>query len=333
MWAASMVLVVAVTVLGGRTYSSTAAFVPQSSEGGLSQLSGLAAQFGITAPQPDASASLAFYVSLLKSRDVLRRQRARATRPSAGALDLPRRRPGVLRGGDVVSRAAARDRGGRFPLRVRGDPGRNYDLELLVRTARAVQADHPGTCLVCLGAGELEPALRSLGAEIGLRSWFSGLLPHRDLVALLGRMDYGLNTFRGRRHVACSYKLNDYLLAGIPVINSLPGETWEMVEANDLGIQLRRRQRRGTGACDAPCSRRSREGGTLCDGIRRCLPRPNPHLRADRGRAAALRRRAGGLHVAVESLVQQHAQVVQQSRDPARRPDAHGAHLPETLER
>lgn len=76
-----------------------------------------------------------------------------------------------------------------------GTLGRNYDLELLVRTARAVQADHPGTCLVCLGTGELEPALRSLAAEIGLRSWFSGLPPHRDLVALLGRMDYGLNTF------------------------------------------------------------------------------------------------------------------------------------------
>lgn len=35
--------------------------------------------------------------------------------------------------------------------------------------------------------------------------------------------------------MACSYKLNDYLLAGIPVINSPPCETWEMVEANDLG--------------------------------------------------------------------------------------------------
>ena len=39
-----------------------------------------------------------------------------------------------------------RDCGSRFPLRVRGDPGRNYDLELVVRTARAVQTDHPGAC-------------------------------------------------------------------------------------------------------------------------------------------------------------------------------------------
>ncbi len=116
-----------------------------------------------------------------------------------------------------------------------GTLGRNYDLELVVRTARAVQTDHPGACLVCLGAGELEPVLRALAAEIGLRSWFSGLLPHRDLVALLRHMDYGLNTFAVGGNVAYSYKLNDYLLAGIPVINSLPGEAWEMVEGNDLG--------------------------------------------------------------------------------------------------
>jgi len=116
-----------------------------------------------------------------------------------------------------------------------GNLGRNYDLELVARAFRTVQAEHPGACLAFLGGGELEPGLRSLAADIGLRSWFSGLLPHRDLVALLSRMDCGLNTFAAGGNVAYSYKLNDYLLAGVPVINALPGEAWEMVERNDLG--------------------------------------------------------------------------------------------------
>jgi glycosyltransferase involved in cell wall biosynthesis len=116
-----------------------------------------------------------------------------------------------------------------------GNLGRNYDLALLVRTVRTVQEEHPEACLVFLGGGELEPGLRSLAAELGLKTWFSGLLPHRDLIALLGDMYYGLNTFAAGGNVAYSYKLNDYLLAGIPVINSLPGEAWEMVERNDLG--------------------------------------------------------------------------------------------------
>ena len=43
-----------------------------------------------------------------------------------------------------------------------GNLGRNYDLELLVRTCRAVQDGHPGMYLVFLGGGELEPNLRAL---------------------------------------------------------------------------------------------------------------------------------------------------------------------------
>ncbi len=67
-----MLLVVGFTVLRGRTYTSTAVFVPQNPEGTLSQFSGLAAQFGLPVTAADPSSSPAFYVSLLKSRDVLR---------------------------------------------------------------------------------------------------------------------------------------------------------------------------------------------------------------------------------------------------------------------
>ena len=76
--------------------------------------------------------------------------------------------------------------------------------------------------------------LRALAAEMDLKLVLRPAA-HRDLVALLRHMDYGLNTFAVGGNVAYSYKLNDYLLAGIPVINSLPGEAWEMVEGNDLG--------------------------------------------------------------------------------------------------
>jgi glycosyltransferase involved in cell wall biosynthesis len=116
-----------------------------------------------------------------------------------------------------------------------GNLGRNYDLELVVRTFRALQDDYSTACVVFLGAGELERELRELAASLELHAWFSGLLPHRDLIALLGRMHYGLNTFAPGGNVAYSYKLNDYLLAGVPVINALAGEAWEMIEGHDLG--------------------------------------------------------------------------------------------------
>jgi uncharacterized protein involved in exopolysaccharide biosynthesis len=47
--------------------------MPQASEGSLSQLSGLAATFGVSVPGVDPGSSPGFYGELLKSRDVLRR--------------------------------------------------------------------------------------------------------------------------------------------------------------------------------------------------------------------------------------------------------------------
>jgi uncharacterized protein involved in exopolysaccharide biosynthesis len=67
-----MALVVAITMFRPRTYTSTAVFMPQMSESGLAQFSGLAAQLGVSMPMKEPSSSPAFYISLLKSRDVLR---------------------------------------------------------------------------------------------------------------------------------------------------------------------------------------------------------------------------------------------------------------------
>jgi uncharacterized protein involved in exopolysaccharide biosynthesis len=61
------------TFIGNRSYTSTARFMPQTSEGSLSQLSGLAATFGVAVPGVDPGSSPGFYGELLKSRDVLRR--------------------------------------------------------------------------------------------------------------------------------------------------------------------------------------------------------------------------------------------------------------------
>jgi hypothetical protein len=60
-------------------------------------------------------------------------------------------------------------------------------------------------------------------------------VPHHELVGLLRQGSYGLNTFAAGGNVAYSYKLNDYWLAGVPVINSLDGEVWQAVERWDLG--------------------------------------------------------------------------------------------------
>jgi uncharacterized protein involved in exopolysaccharide biosynthesis len=69
----AFVLVAAIALIRPRTYTSTARFMPQTSEGALSRLSGLAATFGVSVPLSDAGSSPAFYADMLKSRDILRR--------------------------------------------------------------------------------------------------------------------------------------------------------------------------------------------------------------------------------------------------------------------
>lgn len=67
---AALLLAVGITMLTPRQYSSSTAFVPQS-RGGSSNLSGLAAQFGVSVPAGDGTQSPQFYADLLLSRDIL----------------------------------------------------------------------------------------------------------------------------------------------------------------------------------------------------------------------------------------------------------------------
>ena len=69
----AFLLISIVAFLSARTYTSTARFMPQASEGALSRLSGLAATFGVSVPLTDPGSSPAFYADLLQSRDILRR--------------------------------------------------------------------------------------------------------------------------------------------------------------------------------------------------------------------------------------------------------------------
>jgi uncharacterized protein involved in exopolysaccharide biosynthesis len=70
---AACLLVGTTALLHPRTYTSTARFMPQSSDGALSRLAGLATTFGVSVVGTDQGSSPAFYAELLESRDILRR--------------------------------------------------------------------------------------------------------------------------------------------------------------------------------------------------------------------------------------------------------------------
>jgi glycosyltransferase involved in cell wall biosynthesis len=126
--------------------------------------------------------------------------------------------------------------GARVLVAYAGTLGRNYDLDCVLQAFSQFSSIVPGAGLMLLGAGEREVELRErIGSQVP-NGWVSGRLPHATLVGYLKRAQVGLNCFRAGGNVAYSYKLNDYLLAGLPVVNSLPGESAEMILDNGLGF-------------------------------------------------------------------------------------------------
>ncbi|MGA8891042.1 MAG: glycosyltransferase [Anaeromyxobacteraceae bacterium] len=118
-----------------------------------------------------------------------------------------------------------------------GTLGQNYDLDCVVEGFLEYSRENPGAGLMLLGAGEREQELRERLRSIPARSWVSGRIPHASLVAHLKNARVGLNAFRAGGNVAYSYKLNDYLLSGVPVVNSLDGESAEVIERAGLGYR------------------------------------------------------------------------------------------------
>lgn len=69
--AAAALLVVAVALVLPRTYTAQSSFLPQTTEGDLSRLAGLAAQFGFSVSASRGGEVPQFYVDLLRSRELL----------------------------------------------------------------------------------------------------------------------------------------------------------------------------------------------------------------------------------------------------------------------
>jgi uncharacterized protein involved in exopolysaccharide biosynthesis len=86
------IVTVAVFLLRPREYTSAATFRLQNRAAPRENLSGLAAQFGLTIPFTDASQTPAFYVDLLRSREILgsavTQQYPAATLPAGQTTDL-----------------------------------------------------------------------------------------------------------------------------------------------------------------------------------------------------------------------------------------------------
>ena len=112
-----------------------------------------------------------------------------------------------------------------------GNMSLSYDLATLIDAV----AGADGVTLDLAGAGPDEAGLRARAAKCP-RIRFHGYLVEEDLGRMLARCDAGVVPMFADSCVGVPGKISDYLAAGLAVLNTLPGETAEILESARAGV-------------------------------------------------------------------------------------------------
>lgn len=96
------------------------------------------------------------------------------------------------------------------------------------------------TVLHIVGDGEKRDKLlvQLSSADIPVIFYGSIYNEHRKM-EILAKCDYGLNIMKSTVCVGITMKSVDYMHAGIPMINNIKGDTWDLIESNPLGINCK----------------------------------------------------------------------------------------------
>lgn len=130
-----------------------------------------------------------------------------------------------------MARTEERPKSAAWRLVYAGNMGASYD----VRTVIAAVKTLPDVTLDLAGTGPCEPAWRTLAATCP-RIRFHGYLDAAALQALLATADAGVVPMFPASCVGVPYKLADYAAAGLPVLNSLTGETARVLAETGAGF-------------------------------------------------------------------------------------------------
>lgn len=110
-----------------------------------------------------------------------------------------------------------------------GNMGNSYDLKTVVGTC----ARH-GWELHLAGAGEQEPELKKFSKGCS-NIHFHGFLDYDQLIRLGMSCNIAIIPMFDRSQVAIPNKIADYAMMGLPIVNSLSGETRQLIEQHDAG--------------------------------------------------------------------------------------------------
>ena len=115
-----------------------------------------------------------------------------------------------------------------------GALGVSYDFSTLLEAVKSIHGRYKYK-LWFVGDGVRRGEIESLIKQYGLNAEITGFLPYDQLLGYLSYCDIAINIFRKDTKVVYSYKFNDYVAMDCFVLNSLEGETAQMVDEYRIG--------------------------------------------------------------------------------------------------
>jgi len=118
-----------------------------------------------------------------------------------------------------------------------GTLGDTYDLDLINKISESLTLSQINHEIVVCGDGPKKEAFLK-ATELIPQVIFLGWLKKKDLDLVLKSSHIGLMLYKDTSPQGWPNKLIEYMSFGLPVVNSLPGESWKLIREERVGINI-----------------------------------------------------------------------------------------------
>lgn len=113
------------------------------------------------------------------------------------------------------------------------------DIEVLVKTVNIFKEKYKSVKFVIIGDGEKRDQLIQKLKKIGVDIIYHGkIFDEERKCFILSQCDYVFNVMVQYISVGLTIKSIDYFSYGLPLVNNIKGDTWELIEEYNAGINL-----------------------------------------------------------------------------------------------
>ena len=113
------------------------------------------------------------------------------------------------------------------------------DIEAICSVLAALIELQKKLILHVIGDGESREELIERVKSVGCKVMYYGkIFDETEKTRIMSKCMFGINIMRESVKVGLTIKSIDYFMRGLPIINNIRGDTWELVEKSNVGINF-----------------------------------------------------------------------------------------------